>query len=174
MQMSEMLEFASTNIHPWWRGDDTPEEQLKRVIDTFAASRKQRGMSLWSLRYLPFDQIDEDPARYTLDRTLVVKVLRLPNAYAIAEFGGPLDILRRKLAREPQIHGGKKSRVVFDPDGGEHNERRYDRDEDERPDPDRRRKRTPEEIKRDEEFWQSLETQELWRNVLQADVRDLL
>ena len=25
-----------------------------------------------------------------------------------------MDLLRRKLAREPQIHGGKKSRVVFD------------------------------------------------------------
>ena len=169
MMLSEMLVYASTGVHPWWQGDDTPEEQLKRVIDTFAISRKQRGMHLYrDLRYLPFDQIDEDPARYTLDRTLVVKVLRLPNAYAIAEFGGPLDIMRRKLAREPQIHGGKQTRVVFDPDGGEHNEPRYDRPRDARPDPDRRRKRTPEEIKRDEEFWQSLETQELWDNVMNA------
>ena len=26
---------------------------------------------------------------------------------------GPIDLLRRKLAREPQIHGGKQTRVVF-------------------------------------------------------------
>lgn len=44
-----------------------------------------------------------------------------------AEFGGTMDILRRKLAREPQIHGGKQSRVVFDDDGGEHSEPRTDR-----------------------------------------------
>ncbi|MDE2890912.1 MAG: hypothetical protein OXN86_00160 [Chloroflexota bacterium] len=31
--------------------------------------------------------------------------------------GGPIDLIRRKLAREPQIHGGKKSRVVFTDDG---------------------------------------------------------
>ncbi len=28
-----------------------------------------------------------------------------------------IDLIRRKLAREPQIHGGKKSRVVFTDDG---------------------------------------------------------
>ena len=148
MMMDEILRYASTGVHPWWGGDDTPEEQLKRVIDTYATSRKQRGMSLWTLRYLPFDQIDEDPARYTLDRTLCVKVLGL--GYAIAEFGGPLDILRRKLAREPSIHGGKQSRVVFDADGGEHNEPRYDRPRREDPEK-KRRERTPQELKRDED-----------------------
>ena len=30
---------------------------------------------------------------------------------------GPIDLIRRKLAREPEIHGGKKSRVVFTDDG---------------------------------------------------------
>lgn len=61
--------------------------------------------------FLPFDQIDEDPARIELDRRLLVDVLGLPDALC-AEWG-PIDLLRRKLAREPQIHGGKKSRVVF-------------------------------------------------------------
>ena len=33
------------------------------------------------------------------------------------ERGGAIDILRRKLAAEPQIYGGKKSRIEFvDPD----------------------------------------------------------
>ena len=64
------------------------------------------------LRFLPFDQIDEDPARAELDRRLLVDVLGLPESLCAED--GPLDLLRRKLAREPQIHGGKKSRVVFD------------------------------------------------------------
>jgi hypothetical protein len=31
----------------------------------------------------------------------------------LVETGGTIDLLRRKLAREPQIHGGKRTRVVF-------------------------------------------------------------
>ena len=67
--------------------------------------------NLCDLRFLPFDQIDEDPARAELDRLLFVDVLHLPEA--LVNEGGPIDLLRRKLAREPQIHGGKQSRVVF-------------------------------------------------------------
>ena len=74
---------------------------------------------------MPFDQIDEDPARAGLDRRLLVDVLGLPAS--LCTEGGPIDLLRRKLAREPQIHGGKKSRVVFTEDG-EKTQRRSDRD----------------------------------------------
>ncbi len=62
-------------------------------------------------RFLPFDQIDEDPARAELDRRLLVDVLHLPEM--LSDPGGPMDLLRRKMAREPQIHGGKQTRVVF-------------------------------------------------------------
>ena len=72
-------------------------------------------------RFLPFDQIDEDPARAELDRRLLLNVLGLPPA--LCEDGGPLALLRRKLAAEPQIHGGKRTRVVFE-GGGERAERR--------------------------------------------------
>ena len=83
--------------------------------------------------FLPFDQIDEDPARAELDRRLLVDVLGLPESLCAEH--GPMDLLRRKLVQEPQIHGGKRSRVVFneavDAHGNttatEHNERRYDR-----------------------------------------------
>ncbi len=64
-----------------------------------------------SQSFLPFDQIDEDPARAELDKRLLVDVLGLPAS--LCQPGGTIDLLRRKLAREPQIHGGKKSRVVF-------------------------------------------------------------
>ena len=76
-------------------------------------------------RFLPFDQIDEDLARAELDRRLLVDVLGLPQT--LAEPGGPIDLLRRKLAREPQIHGGKKSRIIFSGRKGERSERRSDR-----------------------------------------------
>ena len=93
------------------------EEQHTAAREAFEAMR--------DLRFLPFDQIDEDPARAELDRRLLVDVLGLPGL--LCEPDGPMDLLRRKLAREPQIHGGKKSRVVFT-DEGEKTERRRDRD----------------------------------------------
>ena len=82
-------------------------EQHERAREAFERLRDER--------FLPFDQIDEDPAREALDRALVVDVLGLPESLCAP--GGPLDLLRRKLAAEPQIHGGKRSRVVFTPTG---------------------------------------------------------
>ncbi len=78
-------------------------EQHAAARDAFYAMR--------DLRFLPFDQIDEDPARAELDRRLLVDVLGLPAS--LCEPDGPIDLLRRKLAAEPQIHGGKKTRVIF-------------------------------------------------------------
>ncbi len=100
-------------------------EQLSAAREAFYAMR--------DLRFLPFDQIDEDPARAELDRRLLVDVLGLPSS--LCEPDGPIDLLRRKLAAEPQIHGGKKTRVIFyegrDDDGQtihrERNEVRTDR-----------------------------------------------
>ena len=78
-------------------------EQHAAAKEAFDAMRERR--------FLPFDQIDEDPSRAELDRRLLVDVLGLPES--LCAENGPVDLLRRKLAREPQIHGGKKSRVVF-------------------------------------------------------------
>lgn len=120
--------MAQSNAIPFWAWkpfDDSPAEQVERVRRAYAAAEQLRDKSLRYARFLPFDQIDEDPARIELDRVMLVKVLGFPEWYCA--FGGPMDILRRRLAREPQIHGGKKSRVVFDDDGGEHSEKRTDR-----------------------------------------------
>ena len=62
-------------------------------------------------RFLPFDQLDEDPARAELDRRLMVDVLGLSPDLCVAD--GPVERLRVKLAAEPQIHADKKSRVIF-------------------------------------------------------------
>ena len=79
------------------------DQQLDAAKDAFEQSRQRR--------FLPFDQIDEDQARAELDHRLLVDVLRLPESICAPD--GPVDLIRRKLAREPQIHGGKRSRVVF-------------------------------------------------------------
>ena len=62
-------------------------------------------------RFLPFDQIDEDPARAELDRRLVEDVLGL--GPQLCAPGGPMERLRAKLAAEPQLHADKKTRIVF-------------------------------------------------------------
>ena len=65
---------------------------------------------------LPVNQIDEDPVRAELDRRLLTEVLGLPAALCAPD--GPMDLLRRKLAAEPSIHGGKISKVTLDvPEG---------------------------------------------------------
>ena len=124
----------------WWVSNKTQSGRGRVTVtgvpgipslDTRALTEEQHAAAqeafeeMRELRFLPFDQIDEDPARAELDRRLLVDVLGLPAS--LCEPDGPIDLLRRKLAREPQIHGGKKSRVVFT-DEGEKTERRHDRD----------------------------------------------
>jgi hypothetical protein len=71
--------------------------------------------SLADERFLPFDQIGEDPARAELDRRLMVNVLGLDPA--LCETGGAMERLRYKLSAEPQIHANKQTRLVFTPEG---------------------------------------------------------
>ena len=88
-----------------------PTFDVRTLIPEQLAAARVLFDDLQEHRFLPFDQIDEDPARTELDRRLLVDVLHLPEA--LVNDGGPLDLLRRKLAQEPQVHGGKQSRVVF-------------------------------------------------------------
>ena len=101
---------------------------MRTLTSEQIAAAKAAFEDLRERRFLPFDQIDEDPARAELDRRMLVDVLHLPET--LCEPGGPIDLLRRKLAREPQIHGGKQTRVVFYDTvdgGGEGIEQRSDR-----------------------------------------------
>ena len=106
-----------------------PTFDVRTLSTKQIAAAKEAFEEMRDRRFLPFDQIDEDPARAELDRRLLVDVLGLP--VSLVEPDGPIDLLRRKLAREPQIHGGKKTRVVFYDDGMggvvEGKERRGDR-----------------------------------------------
>ena len=86
--------------------DALTPEQHAAARDAFEALSEQC--------FLPFDQLDDDPARAELDRALLVDVLGLDPS--VAAEGGPIELIRRKLAAEPQIHGGKQTQVVFDGD----------------------------------------------------------
>jgi hypothetical protein len=57
------------------------------------------------MELLPLHDIDKDPVRQALDEKFATEVLRLPPAMMAP--GGPLELLRRKLAREPSIRGSK-------------------------------------------------------------------
>lgn len=54
----------------------------------------------------PFNQIAADEARAQLDQEFLGGILGLPDSFFVD--GGPLALLRRKLAAEPSIHGSKK------------------------------------------------------------------
>ena len=92
-----------------------PALDVRRLSDAQHEQARAAFEALSGARFLPFDQIDKDDARKELDRALLVDVLGLPES--LCAKGGPLEMLRRKLVAEPQIHGGKKSKVVFTDDG---------------------------------------------------------
>ncbi len=110
----------------WWSSNKTQSDRGRTTVtgipsvstlDTRVLTPEQHAAAKAAFEamrerwFLPFDQIDEDPARAELDCRLLVDVLGLPDALCTEQ--GPIDLLRRKLAREPQIHDGKRSRVVF-------------------------------------------------------------
>lgn len=114
----------------WWASNKTQDGRgtttvssvvLIPCLDVCALEREQHEQAersfraLEGVRFLPFDQVDEDEARAELDRNLLVDVLGLEPH--LCESDGPLSRLRQKLAAEPQIHGGKQTRVEFTSDG---------------------------------------------------------
>ena len=54
---------------------------------------------------LPLHEVDKDSVRKELDEKFAQNVLGLPAPIFVS--GGPLDLLRMKLAREPSIRGHK-------------------------------------------------------------------
>lgn len=83
-----------------------------RVLDVTTLSDAQlaQAAALFDdLKYLPLKplhELDSDANRKLLDRRFYGEVLGLPDSM-LAD-GGPLDILRQKLCREPSIRGSKK------------------------------------------------------------------
>jgi len=54
---------------------------------------------------LSFYCLHKDPVRHELDRRVLADMLGLPES--VCAEGGPLQLLREKLAAEPSIHGGR-------------------------------------------------------------------
>ena len=95
---------------------DLPTLDLRALGDGQLAAAARLFEDMKRCPMLPVNQIDEDPVRAELDRRLLSEVLGLPAELCAPD--GPMDLLRRKLAAEPSIHGGKKSRVTLDaPEG---------------------------------------------------------
>ncbi len=81
------------------------------VLDLSALSAKQRCAAvklfdeMCQKELLPFHEIDKDTTRKELDERFAREVLGLPES--IIAPGGPLELLRMKLAQEPSIRGNK-------------------------------------------------------------------
>jgi hypothetical protein len=72
-------------------------KQLRTAVAIFDAMCKRD--------LLPLHQVDRDAVRHELDAQFLRDVLKFP-ADALQP-SGPVDLLRRKLAREPSIRGQK-------------------------------------------------------------------
>ena len=70
----------------------------KRLTKAVALFEAMSGQPL-----LPLHEIDRDPVRKELDERFAREVLGLPTS--VVTSGGPLELLRMKLAREPSIEG---------------------------------------------------------------------
>jgi len=85
------------------------------VLDVMALTPAQllAAVSLFDVmskeQFLPLNEIDKDPARKQLDEKFAESVLGLPSS--VLAPGGPLDLLRSKLAHEPSIRGNKNKNV---------------------------------------------------------------
>ena len=86
--------------------------QTLPVLDVTALSPEQLAQAVKifdemnQLPLKPLHELDKDENRKLLDRRFYGEVLGLPES--LLADGGPLDILRQKLCREPSIRGSKK------------------------------------------------------------------
>jgi hypothetical protein len=116
----------------WWHADRTQSGRGSITISSilnvktldFASLTPQQvqasGKSFDKLKSSPFlraYELDHDNTRKLVDHALLVDVLGFPASFC--DDGGPLDLLRRKLASEPTINGGRvanEPEVVEDDD----------------------------------------------------------
>ena len=105
----------------WWHSSKQQPGRgrlAKTTLDTLpildvtalSADQLQRAAQIFDetcqLPLKPLHELDIDENRKKLDRRFYGEVLGLPEA--ILADGGPLDILRKKLSREPSIRGSKQ------------------------------------------------------------------
>jgi hypothetical protein len=104
----------------WWRASkqqsgrgsitltrlpDLPTFDFRTLSDETLGEAVRRFDDLKALHLSPFDQVDTDGQRHEIDAALG-PIFGVPDR--LLGPGGPLDLLRRKLAREPSITGGRE------------------------------------------------------------------
>jgi hypothetical protein len=122
-QEKALVAWANTSLGlllHWWHANkqqrgrgNAGQEALQSlpVLDTPALTPKQLAAAgavfdtMSAKQLLPFHEIDQDAVRRELDERFARDVLGLPKAFYAA--GGPLELLRMKLAQEPSIRGSK-------------------------------------------------------------------
>ena len=92
--------------------DSMPTLNIRKLDETALQNAKDIFEEMKYKKMLPFNQMDEDKARWELDRLLLSKVLGFGED-THPEVHEGVRILRERLCREPSIHGGKIGRVVL-------------------------------------------------------------
>ena len=81
------------------------------ILDVTTLTRKQLNAAVkifgnvCNLDLLPFHEIDNDSVRQKLDEDFLCDVLGFKATFI--QSGGPLELVRKKLAQEPSIRGAK-------------------------------------------------------------------
>ncbi len=86
---------------------------VRELSNDSLAKAKQIFNTLKDQMMLPFNQMDSDPVRHTLDRFLLSEVLGITEEECPDVHEG-LALLRKMLCQEPSIHGGKKKKVKLE------------------------------------------------------------
>jgi hypothetical protein len=112
-----LLHWWQVNKQQGGRGRSGKEGLAKMTIlnpHLLSSDQLERSAALLAARadtpMRPFNEIAEDTARAELDGQFLIDILGLPSELNAP--GGPLALLRHKLAAEPSIHGGKKSKAA--------------------------------------------------------------
>ena len=89
-----------------------PILDMRKLDETVIQNAKSIFEDMKHKKMLPFNQMDEDRARWELDRLLLSQVLGFGEE-TYSELHEGIRILRERLCKEPSIHGGKQGKVVL-------------------------------------------------------------
>ena len=89
-----------------------PTLDMRKLDETAIQNAKNIFGEMKYKKMVPFNQMDEDPVRWELDRLLLSQVLGFGEE-THSELHEGIRILRERLCKEPSIHGGKQEKVVL-------------------------------------------------------------
>lgn len=86
--------------------ESMPTLDVRKLSAEALVNAEQIFNQLKHQKMLPFNQMDEDPVRYELDRLVLSEVLGITESERPDVYEG-LTLLRKMLCAEPSIHGGR-------------------------------------------------------------------